>query len=663
MSKDTGTFTKSLVESNEIFAEAIRLLQEQIKKVTLRLEGLEKDLSIARSQLKNKNVEILRLKEIIKTYEEDQKRVVSENDQMTNNELLTQIKDLSATIKTFQSSMSAKSQSESNRDDKEHYEYEEVEVEDEEFNSLVEELDTKKLEIQSILQEKEDLLEEGQVLKDKIVHLENTIEELSETQISQSLKELQYSYDSLQDRNNLLEEKVHTLEEELEKAIPEESKEDEQVSSLKNEVSKYIQQNEEITSYKEKIEQLEEEAKQLRLNLETSQTNLLKIQEENQSLETKIDRIVKDNFDLKNDITSLTKQVNEKEEELLNLKLKGNQLEEKEDINSVFNLDRLEIKEDAQDSNQDELLLKISEMEMEEANWQDEKRILLSTIENLKTSLQNAKKVSDQQNSEFRDSSQLNLINSLKSEISELNHDLDEADSELKELELENGVLRDRIAELEERDQIEVTETTVQPNSITQVKDENTKLTYELKEKNTQLEELTVRIQSQEQKISHLENLMEQEHELKEKFEYLFTNLKNKLEQKEIKREKDNINAKKQLEQVVRSLNLSDEVMPLTAAEDDDEETEAIEGGELDDSSSEVLGKALENANLYLDLVDKFLKPHVQITQLLKQGMWDIDSLIDIIGIERKKLLEILRELSEKQILQFDETKVWLVSD
>ena len=281
----------------------------------------------------------------------------------------------------------------------------------------------------------------------------------------------------------------------------------------------------------------------------------------------------------------------------------------------------------------------------------------------MKTSLQNAKKVSDQQNSEFRDSSQLNLINSLKSEISELNHDLDEADSELKELELENGVLRDRIAELEERDQIEVTETTVQPNSITQVKDENTKLTYELKEKNTQLEELTVRIQSQEQKISHLENLMEQEHELKEKFEYLFTNLKNKLEQKEIKREKDNINAKKQLEQVVRSLNLSDEVMPLTAAEDDDEETEAIEGGELDDSSSEVLGKALENANLYLDLVDKFLKPHVQITQLLKQGMWDIDSLIDIIGIERKKLLEILRELSEKQILQFDETKVWLVSD
>ena len=227
---------------------------------------------------------------------------------------------------------------------------------------------------------------------------------------------------------------------------------------------------------------------------------------------------------------------------------------------------------------------------------------------------------------------------------------------------MENGVLRDRIAELEERDQIESPKTVVQSVSLNQVKEENTKLTYELKEKNDELEELTTRFQSQEQKISHLENLMDQEHELKEKFEFLYTNLKNKLEQKEVKREEDNLNAKKQLEQVIRSLNASDEVMPIPAA-DENEETESEGGAETENSSSEMLGKALENANLYLDLVDKFLKPHVQITQLLKQGMWDIDSLIDIVGIERIKLLEILNELSDKKILSYDDTKVWLLSE
>ena len=370
MSKDSGTFTKSLVESNEIFTEAIRLLQEQIKKVTLRLEGLEKDLSSARSQLKNKNVEILRLKEIIKTYEEDQKNLVPKNDQTVNAELLTQIKDLSETIKTFQTSVSAKSVLEQGKkDDKEHYEYEEVEVEDEEFNSLVEELDAKKLEIQAIQQEKEDLLEEDKLLRNKIVNLEKTIEELSETNVSQSLKELQNAYESLQDTNTGLKEQVQNLENELLESTKKEPEVEEHVSSLKNEVSKYIQQNEDLSSYNDKITFQEEEIKQLKTNLELSQTNLVKIQDENQSLETKLENALKDNSNLKNDLSTLRNLVNEKEEELLNLKIKGNQLAEKNDVDSLFDLENLEIKEDSQDVNQNELLLKISEMEMEEANW------------------------------------------------------------------------------------------------------------------------------------------------------------------------------------------------------------------------------------------------------------------------------------------------------
>ncbi len=122
MSKEnSGNFTKSLVESNEIFTEAIRLLQEQIKKVTARLETLEKDLKSARSQLKNKDVEILRLKELIKTYEEEQKVSSQKTDQNALDQLLPQIQDLSESIKVLQSSMVSQNTSKNHlKDEKDH---------------------------------------------------------------------------------------------------------------------------------------------------------------------------------------------------------------------------------------------------------------------------------------------------------------------------------------------------------------------------------------------------------------------------------------------------------------------------------------------------------------------------------------------------------------
>ena len=83
-------------------------------------------------------------------------------------------------------------------------------------------------------------------------------------------------------------------------------------------------------------------------------------------------------------------------------------------------------------TDQDELLLKISEMEMEEANWQDEKKVLLQTIETLRSS---TIKSADQKSLEETNQKNETLIRNLKNEILELNQDIDDADAELKEIE------------------------------------------------------------------------------------------------------------------------------------------------------------------------------------------------------------------------------------
>ena len=691
MSKDTGEFTKTLVESNEIFQEAIRLLQDQIKKVTIRLEGLEKDLKAARNQLKEKNTEILRLKEIIKTYESEQKISGSKTDAVDL--LLPQIKDLSDTIKAFQSSIPKNTSLEKAISEENHYEYEEVEVEDEEFNQLVEELEAKKLEIQSLQQEKIDLLEQEQLLKSRIVNLEQNIEKISESKISLAFNELRDKYERESLVNQTLEEKVKELEQKLQ-ILEEEKKEEvdeelssmvdaEHLTSLKTEVSKYIQenitlqekldknaefesliekQNEDLNQLNKDKDMLEQSLQQATNNYEHAQSGLIKLQEEHQSLELKLEQSLQENLDLINDLAVMLKQLNEKEEELLDIKLKANQLEEKFD-DSVFDKENIELSEESDSFNQNELLLKISELEMEEANWQDEKRVLLSTIDNLRSSsTKTGGSEDDSESIELKTQKYDHLIKNLKDEILELNQDLDDADSELKELEIENGVLRDRISELEQRELSGPTKQTVASDNLTELREKNTKLAYELNEKESQLSETSARLTSQEQRIAHLESLMDQERQLKEKFEFLYSGLKEKLVKKDKKREVDNLEAKKQLEQVVKSLNLSEELADLTTDDDSLEDDEFTESEETT-SSSDDLGRALENTELYLSLIDKFLKPHVQITQLLKQGDWEINSLAELVGLERKNLMTVLKELSDKKIVRFDENKVWLLSE
>ena len=290
----------------------------------------------------------------------------------------------------------------------------------------------------------------------------------------------------------------------------------------------------------------------------------------------------------------------------------------------------------------------ISEMEMEEANWQDEKKVLLETIESLHSQLKFSPDTESIDDSVVKKEA---IIKSLRNEILELSQDLDDADSVLKEIQIENSALKEKVFELESKPE------TI-PNSSESMasdsEDDKTELIFELKEKESVIEEYETRLQTQEKKISHLENLMNQERELKEKYEHFYKNLKEKENQEKPKSETQDSEARKQLRQILNSMNQSSNALDLEDVDDTENQGQR--------SKSDDLGKALENANLYVSLIDKFLKPHVQITQLLKQGTWEINSLGDLVGIDKKNLMSILRELSEKKILRYDDSKVWLLT-
>ena len=102
-------------------------------------------------------------------------------------------------------------------------------------------------------------------------------------------------------------------------------------------------------------------------------------------------------------------------------------------------------------------------------------------------------------------------IKRLRNEKIQLNQELDDADAEIKELEIENGLLRDKVSQID-------SQTIEQKTLTTDLEDnEDTEhFIYEIKQKDSMIEEYSTRLKSQEQKILHLESLMEQERELKE---------------------------------------------------------------------------------------------------------------------------------------------------
>ena len=686
MSKDNGTFTKSLLESNKIFAEAAKVLQVQIDKVTTRLEGLEKDLHTARSQLKNKNLEILRLHEIIKSYETERDLKSSKSDEEVVKRILPQLQELSVSLNEMKATIKQENSSDSS----------EKEPSDRDFATLVQELESKNLEVQNLQLENNDLKEEERLLRSKIENLELSLngssQSKSDNDDDESLAGLKDEVSKYIKENISLQEKINSTEE-VEKQLAslrirlseleQEAQVYQQTINYKEErekellakVAKLEELEEEAQVYQKTINYKEEREKELLLLIDNLQNNTVSLKTMINDLETESQLFQKtinykeerekellakiqtyessssssaDTENLFDQLNELKTQLHEKEEELINLKLRSNQLEQDglHDLESSFDEQTLDLDNrypEASDEN--ELLLKISELEMEEANWQDEKKVLIKTVDNLKKSLQGSEASSFES-----DDQKDQLIKSLRNEVDELNQDIDQADLELKELEIENNVLRERISELENTHFEAPATSRAQINSAIE---DNTQIEYELKEKESEIEELNTRLVSQEQKISHLTDLMDQERQLKEKFEFLFNNLKKKNEEREARAESSEINAKKELNQVLKSLNQDSRISEMSTGDTDFDEDES--------SSSDELGKALENANLYMSLIDKFLKPHVQITQLLKQGQWEINSLAEIIGLNRDQLIPVLKELAEKKILQYDQTKVWSV--
>lgn len=717
MSKDTNNnFAKHFLETNEMFAEAARVLQEQIDKIGIRLGGLEKDLKNARSQLKNKDLEILRLKEIIKTY--------GSNGSNSNFDLRTQlrqvideVKDLSVSIKTNPSSSaqddnsSAMSNvSESSLFKELQKNYNDVLIVKDSLERRVQELEREQAKneesididagnIASLKDEVSKYVQENISLQEKIDSIENLERKnasqdeelnnlkkiLDETQEENNLlqktmaykeereKELLFSLDHLQQEHDLLQKTVNMKEDKekellqsvdelqqehdlLEKTVNIKEEKEKELFASVDELQKEHDLLEKTVNIKEErekellksVDDLQQEHDLLEKTVNIKEGREKELLVTIHSLEQKIEVLIQEKSTLLTQINDYKNQIGDLEEEILTVKLEANQLADDTENSMTFeeetmNLSKMEEK-DPFDSSKDELLLKISELEMEEANWKDEKTILLSKLHDLEVS----QKIDSP--GEAIDNRKDSIIKSLKGEILELNQDLDTADAEIKELEIENKLLKDKF------DQVDPT--TIEPKSSIPSESllENEQIVYEIKQKDSLIDEYLIRLKSQEQKISHLEALMDQERELKEKFEFLYNNTKEKLEGNLSIQAGDSTEARKRFEQVVRSLNRNSKAFDLTTNEDEDD------GESGTSKSADDLGKALENANLYVSLIDKFLKPHVQVSQLLKQGTWEINSLAEIVGIERKTLMEILQELKAKNLVNFDTTNVWLIS-
>lgn len=75
------------------------------------------------------------------------------------------------------------------------------------------------------------------------------------------------------------------------------------------------------------------------------------------------------------------------------------------------------------------------------------------------------------------------------------------------------------------------------------------------------------------------------------------------------------------------------------------------------------LSDTLEYASKYSSLVNKFLKPQILIETLLKEGEWDIPSLVEILNLDEGQVILILDKLHKKQLIKYDlnTKKVWLI--
>ena len=327
MSKDSD-FTRHFIESNEVFSEAARVLQGQIDKIGIRLENLDKDLKNARSQLKTKDLEILRLNEIIKTYGK-QKHI--QNPELTDQlrEAINEIKGLSESFKS--SPIKESSTKILGIEEDKQYSIRN----DEEFNSLVKELEKKQLEIQNLQQEKADLIEQESIFKSKIELLEKNIESMTELKEFPLLNDLQKKYDHALNAKAELEIKEQELEKDLKTEITK-SNHEQRVNRLKNEVSKYIQENISLNEKIESSDNLQKKILSQSDEIKSFQKSVEDLEEENNLLQKTVNykeererELLKSLEDLQQEHDLLQQTVNIKEDHEKEILNKVNNLQQK----------------------------------------------------------------------------------------------------------------------------------------------------------------------------------------------------------------------------------------------------------------------------------------------------------------------------------------------
>jgi chromosome segregation ATPase len=722
-------------DAQKMFTDVIEELSRRQTQLASKLEQLEADLIAARSKIKEKDLEVTRLHEIIKTQEyelvkrtqkepeegktldiDDFENVMETLDQLSSkfeqffakidvqpdysidisalNSKIDQLPTLSDQIELLSNNVSSLIEKDSEVGD----EPVGPEIQDEELINVkkeLEDLENTHTEILSKFnyeQTKSRALERqlsGRVPKEEYQQLESIKIELQNqaNSLSNQLLALETEKNKIKDQLTSKQTEFDALKEQLTETSNEmeinqlKGQIDELTSTsrpLQDENQELIQKTQELN---QKIQEFEKTQREAVRNLQETSAETYQLKKEKESLsETMLELQQKvESFD--NEKANLSSQMQEKEEEIElleadKLSLQATITEMKDALAQPT-----EIREKSDlDDDVDNLKLRIAELELEETNWQDEKEELKTRFTDLQ------KKITSSTPSQISSSEDVELeIKSLNKELEDLRTDLESADSELEEKDQQEIYLKEEIA----KNELKVKELESLVNTYEnqpgleepQSSEEFQRLQQELEKKNSEIEELNSRFSAQENKIEELTAVAKQDQLTQAKIESAYQRLKEQHQDAQIeiqqhnelkktleaqgdnqtdiiKLQDDNKQREGALRNIDRILTSLLPKMPDFSFQDDEK---------LDDHKmmEKELGNTIEKATLYTSLIDKFLKPHVRIVHLLKQGEWDLDSLAETVGLERHELQSVLEELNKERICGFslETQKVWLISE
>lgn len=697
-------------EAEIMINEAVSLLNEQLSYVKIKVDNLDKNLTFTRKKLKEKQLENIRSQELIKTQEIEinnlQKQMINpESGGPINSNLkiifdefkldvYNKIEELSSILinlevgNEFLSNLTPQSPeiesipnlssqfdklsnqireiSDSIEDDSVNIDYDEFSESEfdsdhlasikNDFSTLINNLNKTQDELNSIKIDNEKLLQQLELEKGTSLSDDNVQGSYNE------LKELVYD---LENQNSELTIRIQNLESDLIEREEDTDSKQEIFHELKNQITKYVKENMEL---KEKLEDSNESIivskleNQMKKNEQNNSLIIAQLRNERDELlqkeknlepiittlkrdyeqeSKKSDELVKNNDEINKENETLINNVQELQMKIDNLekilsftkkeladvsksyhqeliidKKQSKPLEEFEELEEEVSFYKdLIIEKDQQISslnkkiesgsinidklsleNKDdyELLLKLSELEMEESTWQDEKKLLLDHLEKAKSSSKNESNQIHAEELQLK----VKIIEALRTEIVELGDDIDDADDKIDELSIENAKLK----ELHE-----VNDGESQASTIT---------SEEMQKKDDEIKSLKAKLEI--------------------------------IESKKGKPESD------QLKNLVSSL------LPKGNKFQKDGD---LEGEIIDQSATDSMMNAIGDSNVFLSLVDKFLKPSIQVTYLVKQGNWDHESLAETAGLTIKELKEVLIKLAEENVIGFNDYKIWWIKE